>query len=107
MIGTCTLFHFHRTSRRAELGYALVRPAWGQGLMHEALHTLVTHAFGGLDLNRLETDIDPRNVASARSLVRLGFRQEGHLRERWVVNGEVSDTDLYGLLRIDWAARVR
>ena len=57
--------------------------------------------------NRLEADIDPRNVASARSLVRLGFRQEGHLRERWVVNGEVSDTDLYGLLRIDWAARVR
>jgi RimJ/RimL family protein N-acetyltransferase len=107
MIGTCTLFHFHRASRRAELGYALARAAWGQGLMHEALHTLVTHAFNGLDLNRLEADIDPRNVASARSLVRLGFRREGHLRERWIVGGEVSDTDLYGLLRIDWAARVR
>ena len=107
LIGTCTLFHFHRGSRRAELGYALARAAWGQGLMHEALQALVSCAFGALDLNRLEADIDPRNSASARSLERLGFRKEGHLRERWMVNGEVSDTALYGLLRIDWPARVR
>lgn len=107
LIGTCTLFHFHWTSRRAEVGYALARSAWGQGLMHEALRALVTYAFNGLDLNRLEADIDPRNVSSARTLDRLGFRKEGHLRERWIVNGEVSDTDLYGLLRIDWPARVR
>ena len=107
LIGTCTLFHFHRGSRRAELGYALARAAWGGGLMHEALQTVVSHAFEGLALNRLEADIDPRNRASARSLERLGFRKEGHLRERWMVNGEVSDTDLYGLLRIDWAARLR
>ena len=107
LIGTCTLFHFHWTSRRAELGYALARAVWGQGLMHEALNALVAHAFDGLDLNRIEADIDPRNAGSARTLERLGFRKEGHLRERWVVNGEVSDTDLYGLLRIDWRARVR
>ena len=107
LIGTCTLFHIHWSSRRAELGYALARAAWGQGLMHEALSTLVTYAFDGLELNRLEADIDPRNVASARSLERLGFRKEGHLRERWMVSGEVSDSDVYGLLRIDWPARVR
>ncbi len=101
-IGTCTLFHFHRASRRAELGYALARPYWGRGLMHEALLAFVGHAFAGLDLNRLEADIDPRNVASARSLARLGFRREGHLRERWIVGGEVSDSDVYGLLRADW-----
>jgi ribosomal-protein-alanine N-acetyltransferase len=106
LIGTCTLFHFHWGSRRAELGYALARAAWGQGLMHEALNALLTHAFNRVDLRRIEADIDPRNTASARSLERLGFRKEGHLRERWMVDGEVSDSDLYGLLRIDWPARV-
>ncbi len=49
-----------------------------------------------------EADIDPRNAASAKSLERLGFIKEGHLRERWIVEGEVSDTDLYGLLRSEW-----
>jgi [ribosomal protein S5]-alanine N-acetyltransferase len=44
-------------------------------------------------------------MASVRMLERLGFRQEGFLRERWIVSGEVSDSALYGLLRREWQAR--
>jgi RimJ/RimL family protein N-acetyltransferase len=101
-VGTCTLFQFHAASRRAEIGYALGRPYWGSGYMHEALRALLRYAFQTLDLNRLEADIDPRNRASAKVLERLGFQKEGHLRERWIVNGEMSDTWLYGLLRREW-----
>jgi len=102
LLGNCTLFHFHPASRRAEIGYALACAFWGHGYMHEALQTLVAFAFGRLDLNRLEADIDPRNAASGRALDRLGFVAEGLLRQRWIVNGEVSDSRLYGLLRNDW-----
>ncbi len=105
LVGACTLYHFHVASRRAELGYALGRPFWGSGYMHEALVALITYAFGPLYLNRLEADIDPRNLASAKTLERLGFQKEGLLRERWIVRGEVSDTGFYGLLRRDWLER--
>jgi RimJ/RimL family protein N-acetyltransferase len=105
LIGTCILFHFHEQSRRAEIGYTLGRPYWSQGYMREALVGLIDIAFGALDLNRLEADIDPRNESSARILERLGFRKEGHMPERWIVNGEVSDTAFFGLLRSDWMAR--
>ena len=105
LIGTCSLFNFHEQCRRAEIGYGLARAAWGQGFMHEALSALLRFAFVELEMNRLEADIDPRNTASACSLERLGFRQEGHLRERWIVGGEVSDSSLYGLLRREWEAR--
>jgi [ribosomal protein S5]-alanine N-acetyltransferase len=105
LVGTCSLFHFHAASRRAEIGYALGRPYWGSGYMHEALEVLLGYAFQTLDLNRLEADIDPRNQASAKTLERLGFQREGHLRERWIVNGEVSDTWWYGLLRREWQER--
>jgi ribosomal-protein-alanine N-acetyltransferase len=105
LVGTCSLFHFHAASRRAEIGYALGRPYWGSGYMHEALQALLRYAFQTLDLNRLEADIDPRNRASARTLERLGFQKEGHLRERWIVNDEISDTWLYGLLRREWQER--
>jgi RimJ/RimL family protein N-acetyltransferase len=104
LLGSCTLFNFSRSNRRAEIGYALARSAWGRGLMHEALSALVAHGFGPLGLHRIEADIDPRNLASARSLERLGFRLEGVLRERWIVNGEVSDTGYYGLLQREWLA---
>jgi ribosomal-protein-alanine N-acetyltransferase len=70
--------------------------------MHQALQALLRYAFQTLDLNRLEADIDPRNLASARTLERLGFQKEGHLRERWIVNNEISDTWLYGLLCQEW-----
>ena len=105
VLGTCTLFAFHTASRRAEMGYALGRPYWGAGYMHEALTALVDYAFGPLNLHRLEADIDPRNSASARTLERLGFRYEGLGRERWIVEGEISDTAWYGLLAREWRER--
>jgi RimJ/RimL family protein N-acetyltransferase len=70
--------------------------------MHEALTALLDYGFHNLNLNRIEADIDPRNVSSAKTLERLGFTKEGHLRERWIVGEEVSDTFLYGLLRREW-----
>jgi [ribosomal protein S5]-alanine N-acetyltransferase len=105
LLGLCSLYAFHLASRRAEIGYMLARASRGQGLMHEALCTLLDYGFGVLDLNRVEADIDTRNTASARTLGRLGFQLEGRLRERWIVAGEVSDTGLYGLLRRDWRAQ--
>jgi ribosomal-protein-alanine N-acetyltransferase len=105
IIGTCTLHHIHQQNRRAEVGYALGRQFWGSGYMHEALGALIGHAFADLQLHRLEADIDPRNTSSARSLERLGFRREGHLRERWIVGDEISDSALYGLLAADWEAQ--
>ena len=73
--------------------------------MQEALQALLAFAFTDLDLHRLEADIDPRNAASKAALVRLGFQEEGLLRERWIVGDEVSDSALYGLLQRDWVAR--
>lgn len=98
LIGTCTLFRLDRSNRRAETGYALARAHWGRGYMHEALGAFLQYALTTFDLHRIEADIDPRNVASARTLERQGFRCEGLLRERWIVGGEVCDTAFYGLL---------
>jgi RimJ/RimL family protein N-acetyltransferase len=105
LVGECLLFNFVPTCRRAEIGYALAHAAWGQGLMHEALVALIDFGFAQLNLNRIEADIDPRNAASAKTLARLHFVREGLLRERWIVQGEISDTALYGLLARDWQAR--
>lgn len=101
LIGTCSLFKLDASNRRAEIGYGIAPDCWRQGYMHEAVAALVEYAFGELALHRLEADIDPRNLASARSLEKLGFVREGQLRERWIVAGEVSDSALYGLLASD------
>lgn len=101
LIGTCSLFRFHEESRRAEIGYGIAPAYWRRGYTYEAVGALIRFAFRELGLNRLEAEIDPRNVASARSLEKLGFTREGLLRERWIVDGEVSDSALFGLLAGD------
>ena len=102
VIGTCTLFGLDEQCRRAEVGYVLLPSAWGRGYANEAVTALLDWGFEHLSLNRVDADIDPRNAASARALDRLGFTREGHLRERWIVGGEVCDSWIYGLLAREW-----
>lgn len=104
VIGTALLFHVEEDSGRAEIGYVLGKEYWGQGLAFEALNAFLAYAFGDLGLRRLEAEINPRNAASGNILLRLGFRYEGLRRERWLLKGEVTDSDLYGLLRREWLA---
>ena len=102
VIGEVLLFNFALENKRAELGYALARSAWGCGYVAEALPPLLRYGFGQMGLNRIEAIVDPRNAASGRVLERLGFTLEGVQRERYVVRGETKDGGLYSLLRREW-----
>lgn len=100
--GWCTLNSWNPDFRSASLGYCLARAGWGQGVATEAAGALLDWAFGTLDLNRVQAEADTRNAASARVLEKLGFTLEGTLREDCVVNGDVSDSWVFGLLRREW-----
>jgi RimJ/RimL family protein N-acetyltransferase len=101
-IGWCSLSRWNPDYRSASMGYCLDDAAWGQGYATEAARAVLQWAFDTLDLNRVQAEADTRNVASARVLEKLGFVQEGTLREDCVVNGDVSDSWVYGLLRREW-----
>jgi len=102
VVGTCTLYQWNRTHARAELGYALRRDRWGQGLATEAVAAVLGFAFERMGLHRVGADSDPRNAASARVLERLGFVPEGRQRETYHHLGEWADSALWGLLAGDW-----
>jgi [ribosomal protein S5]-alanine N-acetyltransferase len=104
-IGWCGFFRWNPEYRSAGIGYCFDEPAWGQGFATEAASAVLQWAFDTLDLNRVQSETDTRNIASARVLEKLGFVREGTLREDCVVNGEVSDSWVYGLLRREWERR--
>ncbi len=101
-IGWCSLSRWNREYRSASLGYCYVQEAWGQGFATEAARALLGWGFDAMDLNRVQAETDTRNAPSARVLEKLGFLREGTLREDCVVNGEVSDSWVYGLIRREW-----
>ena len=101
-IGWCGLTRWNPDHRSASMGYCLDDAAWGHGYATEAARALLHWAFDTLDLNRVQAETDTRNAASARVLEKLGFMREGTLREDCVVNGDVSDSWVYGLIRREW-----
>ncbi|RAG85233.1 GNAT family N-acetyltransferase [Streptacidiphilus pinicola] len=101
-LGWCTLARWNPEYRSASLGYCYNAAAWGHGYATEAARALLGWAFDTLDLNRVQAEADTRNIGSARVLEKLGFVREGTLREDCVVNGDVSDSWVYGLLRREW-----
>lgn len=102
LIGWCSLSRWNPDYRSAAIGYCYGEAAWGRGYATEAALALLAWAFETLDLNRVQAETDTRNLASARVLEKLGFVREGTLREDCVVDGDVSDSWVYGLLRREW-----
>ena len=101
-IGWCSVTAWNPDFRSARLTYVLDDSAWGHGYATEAVQALLSWAFATLNLNRVQAETDTRNIASVRVLTKLGFELEGTLRQDCIVNGEVSDSFVFGLLRRDW-----
>jgi RimJ/RimL family protein N-acetyltransferase len=101
-IGWCGLTQWNQDFRSSSLGYCFDNAEWGHGYATEAARGLLQWGFDTLELNRVQAETDTRNAASARVLEKLGFVREGTLREDCVVNGEVSDSWVYGLIKREW-----
>lgn len=95
----------YRKSQVWEIGYWLKTSATGKGYMTEAARAMCAYGFNRLEAHRLYIRCDPRNVASANVAIRLGFKQEAHLRnyER-DTQGELSGSLFFGMLREEWQA---
>ena len=98
LVGTCGLFKWNRGWKSCIIGYELAEAAWGNGFMTEALSAALAWGFMHMELHRVEAQIHPENAASIKLAHRLGFVQEGHLREAGFWGGQHHDLLLFALL---------
>ncbi len=89
------------TTHRAEIGYWLAKPYWGQGIMTDVVGAYIRYAFDELKLVKLVAHVFEFNAGSARVLEKNGFKFEGRLRKHYQKNGELFDARAYGLLKED------
>ena len=75
--------------------------------MTRAVAALIEHAVSACDLNRIEIRAAVGNARSRAIPQRLGFQEEGTLREAERVGGAYLDIVVYSLLRSEWALRER
>jgi ribosomal-protein-alanine N-acetyltransferase len=90
--------------QRAELGYWIGVPYWGQGYATEAASAVVAYGFGTLGLRRIFAFHFAENSASRRVLEKVGMRHEGCSRAHVVKWDQVMDLENYGLLASEYRA---
>jgi len=103
IVGSCGYYGFHTWHMRASIGYELARSFWRQGIMTEALEAIIDLGFREMSLNRIDAVVMPENSASIKLLKKLGFRNEGLLKEyeNWGSKG-FTDLCMLALLRKSW-----
>jgi RimJ/RimL family protein N-acetyltransferase len=104
LIGTCSLFHEDALVRQAELGVALRLDAAGKGYGTDAVRVLIDYAFTRRNLRRVYLGVLASNERAIASYRKVGFVEEGRLREHAWVRGAYDDEVLMGLLRSEWLA---
>lgn len=75
---------------------------WGEGLGQEVCHRLLCYAFLELNLRRVSIQVHADQPALP-CYVKVGFQQEGRLREAVVLDGEYRDLLLMAVLRHEWS----
>jgi len=86
----------------AEIGFALGRQSWGQGLMTEAVRSVVAWALEPVQVTRVWATCDAENLASARVLEKAGLQREGLLRAHAIhpnISPDPRDCFLYAKAR--------
>ncbi|PSR24532.1 MAG: RimJ/RimL family protein N-acetyltransferase [Sulfobacillus thermosulfidooxidans] len=100
--GVVGIHFINWTNRTTSLGYWLGEKFQGHGIMTQACGALIRILFEEYDLHRVEIQAAVDNMKSRAIPERLGFRQEGVLRQtEWLYDHYV-DHVVYGLLKDDW-----
>lgn len=100
LAGGCQLSNIRQgiAQSAATLGYWMGRNYAGQGLMTDAVVTLVRHAFDRMGFHRVEASCIASNAASRRVLAKAGFTAEGTARKYLKINGEWQDHLLFAIV---------
>lgn len=103
-IGTVRLGHIDWRTGIADIGILIGSAEHrGRGFSADAVRTVSRYAFKDLSLRKLTGGTPATNTAMRRCFERVGFREEGVLRNQLLIGGEFVDHVLYGAFRDDVA----
>ena len=102
VVGRVGLHHLDLSNRNAAIGYWLSKHVEGKGIMTRCCAGLISYGFEQLGLQRIEIKAATANLRSQAIPVKLGFKQEGVLKQSELVGGKFLDLILFAMLRDEW-----
>lgn len=102
VVGTICLHSLDARRASVEIGYGVSPQYWGLGVFSAAARMIVDYVFNELCLRRIVARTSVHNVASLKGLEKLGFKNEGVMRDYYrTATGEWFDAVLLSRLSTD------
>ena len=102
-IGNCGLHAMEFIDRICTAGILIGdKQKWGKGLGTEAMRLMCNHAFHEFNMRRVELSVFDFNERGIKSYLKLGFKEEGRMKERRYKSGRYADEILMVVRAQDW-----
>jgi hypothetical protein len=101
-VGRFRYFDINPRNRSAEFGYTVNPKYRNQGVGTSMLIVMLNCLFTTTDFNKFYCQTAAFNIASVKLLEKLGFNQDGILREHHELDGQLWDDYIYSILRSEW-----
>jgi RimJ/RimL family protein N-acetyltransferase len=104
IVGSTRFWKLDRQNRTVEIGHTWIAQNWQRSFVNsEAKLLMLTYAFDGLGMNRVQFMTLAQNERSRVAILRLGAVEEGLLRkERVMPDGHVRDSLVFSITDDDW-----
>ena len=105
MVGVAIISLIDMKNRTANMNIKLLKSARGKGVATRTVNLLMQYCFEELNLHCLTANVIERNSDSRKLWEKLGFQQDGVLRDRVYKNGKYHNAIAYSLLKEEYYAR--
>ena len=107
LVGRASYFDLNTRNRSVEIGYLIGPEFRGKGYAREAIILMLRYLFDKLELNKAMAQTAEFNIESVALLKRLGFKQDGRLRQHHPLDGKNYDDLLFSILAEEFGSENR
>jgi ribosomal-protein-alanine N-acetyltransferase len=101
-LGTIGIFRIDEVHGHGEVGFWLVPGARGRGIASRAVRLATSFGFDSLGFHRVEMTTTADNAPTRSLGARVGFLEEGVMRERNFERGRRVDIVMLAVLKSEW-----
>lgn len=104
-IGNIKIGPINKEYKSAFIGYMIGdTDYWGMGAATEAIGLTLYFGFKILGLHKIDAGVIAANIASAKALMKNGFKKEGELRDEVILDGCYQNTLRFGIIKEEFEA---
>lgn len=103
IIGSISVTSLDEKNAACEIGYCIGYNFWNQGMMSEAVQTVIAYLFQEINMHRIMAKHDGETMASGRVMQKNGMTYEGTLRGYYIRNDKtIGNALVYGITAEDF-----